>query len=399
MPLKKVNSMGNPREVAFLALLRFKEGSFAEHFLEKSYLSDRDLKLAKHIVFGTVKRLRSLAYLSLQLSDKLRLKEDEKLLLYSALYQFFFMDKIPLFALVNETVKIAKKYFGKYKSGFFNAVLKKLAHINFSFDKPKDLAACGYYYSYPDFFIKKLLEEYSSAVVEEILKVQNMNFNPTARVRGGFSFIEIENAAVLKKVAVDEKYYIQNTTPALLIEKLSKKSMQKPKKILDLCAAPGGKALVLFDLYPSANMYVNDLSSKRVDLLKANLLQKYKIPVTVFNQPAEEFVSDTKFDLIVLDVPCSNSGVLSKRHEARWRLNENALRDLQVLQTAILNNALNLLAPGGRLWYLTCSILKDENECLIKKFVEDRSLRLFYEYKILPDAAGNDGGFAASLGV
>jgi 16S rRNA (cytosine967-C5)-methyltransferase len=116
-------------------------------------------------------------------------------------------------------------------------------------------------------------------------------------------------------------------------------------------------------------------------------------------QRGEEFNSSDRFDLIIVDAPCSNSGVFNKRPEARWRLSEDALCALEKSQLALLRHAVTLLAPEGEIWFMTCSILDSENEAVINKLCSELPLEVRKSMTILPSADGWDGGYACALRI
>ena len=409
-----MHDLKNPREVSYLALVYAKDGKYADsYFSEKELLlSHKDLKLSKEISYGVLKRKLSLEYLSLLITNKnklgvLKLKRKEKYLLYSAIYQYFFMDRVPVFAIVNETVAIAKKYFGKAKSTFFNMFLRKMDKTELSLPLGKSIKDLSIFYSYPDYFISELIQEYGNDETTDILKTQNRVFPPMLRIREGditdnctlvhsnkYKMATITGGDI-STFCGDSRFYIQNITPILLLEAMVDVDLN-PLSILDLCASPGGKIIALHDIFPEASLFVNDLSSSRLRILSENF-QKYGIEATVYNEAAEKIQIDKKFDLIILDVPCSNSGVLGKRHEARWRIDEPSLLQLNELQHQITENANHLLSSNGYIIYMTCSILRKENEDLIDKIISSTGLTLIKSCKILPDNLGKDGGYAAIL--
>lgn len=413
------------RQLAFLSLI---SSDKVENFFEKTKdnLSTKDLRLAKEIAFGTTRRLLSLEFLSLSLARAknlkyLKLKKKERFLLYSAIYQFIFMDRVPIFAIVKETVSLAKKYFGNQKAAFFNSLLRSLSTADLSLPLSKDYKSLSVFYSFPEFLVKEIVEEYGLCQAEEYLQSQNSIFPPYVRIRSGF-FLEKrkdqENVAFLKDLANcktihnkrfqvgkiishditpfcnSKNFYIQNLTPILLLESLLPALTKEPRDILDLCAAPGGKALALFDIFPKANFFLNDHSEERIAVLLSNL-KKYEMKAEIYCQKAEQMPSDKKFDLIVLDVPCSNSGVLAKRHEARWRIEEKKLTELSFLQIEMIKNAERLLQPSGYLFYMTCSVFRRENEQVVEAALVGTKLKLAKTIKIFPDLNGRDGGFAA----
>jgi 16S rRNA (cytosine967-C5)-methyltransferase len=200
----------------------------------------------------------------------------------------------------------------------------------------------------------------------------------------------------LEALFASPDFYIQNTTPATLVGRACQ-GLNPPKTILDLCAAPGGKSLAVHDLFPSAKLFANDVSPAKLRLLKANF-EKYAVEATLTEGKGEDYSTDQLFDLIILDVPCSNSGVLNKRPEARWRLTKKALEDLKVTQLALIERAAKLLAPEATLLYITCSLLKQENEQLMEEACKKFGLKKAgYQECILPADGVWDGGFACTL--
>ncbi len=441
----------NPREEAFLALIFAQRGGYLEDFFQKTSLLKKDLSLAYEIAHGVQRRKLSLEFLADQLyissqhtnkkdskksksqkikPKKLKLKTKERLLLYTALYQYFFMDRVPLYAVVDETVGLAKKYFHPRLGAFFNALLRALDKIDqkeLSLPTGQSPSAkeLSVYYSYSQFFVEKLLKQYDLEKTTNLLELMNKPAPLMARFResikekeneddvlkkkaisttdlkavfmGRLKVFQLEKGQELENYFKDSHFYIQNVTPVYLIEKLSENLSFKPANILDLCSAPGGKLLALRDLLPSAKLYANDVSEEKIKLLQENL-EKYQITeATVSQGKAEEFCSSEKFDLIVLDVPCSNSGVLNKRAEARWRLEPQKLKELQKSQFQMLKHALSLLSDKGQIWYLTCSILKAENEDLVEKAQKELGLKVKGSFLQLPNSEGWDGGFGCSL--
>lgn len=398
----------NPREAAFLALLHFHKGGFVEDFFkEKNSLVKKDFNLASEITYSTIRRLKTLEFISKKVTD-IKLKTREKLLLYSGMCQYFFMERVPLFAINNETTALAKKYFGRQKAAFFNVFFRKLSSYSpnikqfFNEDDKKEFS---FFYSFPDFFIEELIKERGIEAAKEILEALNQKaplmfrkrdgvFENSNLVHDGLFKVYEADSLDISNLIKDKGVYIQNVTPLLLLEELSK-NISYPNKILDLCCAPGGKLIALHDLYPKAALIANDRTLEKINLLKENL-KKYSIHAHVEMQDGKVFSSPEKFDLIILDVPCSNSGVLHKRVEARYRLDEKSLEKIEEEQFLLLKNARDCLSKDGQIWYMTCSILKRENENLIAK-----ALALGLKVKgsmitILPKGK-RDGGFGVSL--
>lgn len=404
------------REAAYLALL---QSSRQECFIDESLElwnqryspSQKDYNLAKEIACGACRRALTLDYYADALAGhSLSIKRKERLFLHTALYQYFLMDRIPLYALTHETIQIAKKYCHSTFVKFLNVLLRKLENCAIPLPEDDSPASLSVRYSYPIFFIEELIHDYGIVKAIEILQVGNHANPPMARVRAlqealpkGLSplpnsdvkMVVIESTEALKALVQDSNYYIQNATPALLIHHLAS-ALPSPKNVLDLCASPGGKLLAIHDIFPQAHLYGNDLTVEKLKRLEQNLA-KYAIQATLSSGPGEHYASATQFDLVILDVPCSNTGVLNKRPEARWRLTPEAIAGLKKTQLALLTNALTLLKPQGELWYMTCSILKAENEKLIEGFAKSHHLDIKTTYNQLPTSSGHDGGFGCAL--
>ncbi len=403
------------REIAFLALLSAaREEKFIADSLDTwkqtSHPTDIDFHLARQLAYGTAKSALSLDHMASKIAKKrkLSLNLKERLILRLALYQYYYLERIPIYALSNESMKLAKKYCHRIFANFLNAILRQLPDFPFELPSEDSQDALSIRFSYPSFFVNKLLQDYSLDTSKEILLAGNNTPPIMARIRTATdspylkslpntvcSIGVLSDHAKLHAISSDPSYYIQNVTPATLITLLSK-DVSSPKKILDLCASPGGKLIAVHDLFPDASLFANDVSQEKVDRLKENC-SKYEVSPTFSCMPGESFTHSGLFDLIILDVPCSNTGVLSKRPEARWRINQESLDNLQTLQLKLLRHSASLLAPQGEIWYMTCSILKCENEQLVAKACEELKLHQRWSQSILPNSEGWDGGFACAL--
>ncbi|MEM8629445.1 MAG: transcription antitermination factor NusB [Chlamydiota bacterium] len=395
-------SLLSSREAAFLAIAQFEQIPIHEA-LDIQSEQIENLSFAREVAAGTVKRLLTLKYFSKRLAPKLRLNHREKALFFSALYQHVFMDSVPLYAIVDETTTLAKKYFGKKKGSFFHALLRRLEEFVPEVPGRKNAFDLSLRLSYPPYFIKKMLEEYGARVTIDLLEVMNAPSQVMGRFFGGkapFSLRKVYKNVYdvgnsVRSYANSPEVYLQNATPVFLFDALRQHLSIPPSSVLDLCASPGGKLLLAAEYFPEAHLHANDVSEKKLCRLKENL-EKYQVRASVFQQRGELFQSDQKYDLILVDAPCSNSGVYHKRVEARWRFSPTALEELSDLQAEILERAASLLAPGGQLWYMSCSILQEENEETIE-FADSLALTCLHQEKVLPNRKGWDGGFACSF--
>lgn len=405
----------NPREAAFVALLNSSRGEgyiseFLEQWRQKEKPQSNDFNFAQRIAVGTMQMALTLDYLLLQVGEnkKLSLKLKERLLLRLALYQFYFLERVPLYAIANEMIKVAKKYCHETFVRFFNVLLRKLSTCPLALPEGNSSEKLSIQYSYPEFFIKQLIAFYGLDQTKTILTLGNEKPLIMMRERKAkekttllqiasepFPFYRIEDPSQLVHLAQSDQFYIQNITPAYLLGALKSPSF-KPKTILDLCASPGGKLLAAHDLFSHAQLYANDVTPEKIKRLQQNI-DKYHLQVSVSCHLGENYPLNKHFDLIILDVPCSNTGVLNKRPEARWRLSEENLQALQSKQMELLSHATNLLNENGEIWYMTCSILPTENEHLVKQACQKLHLKMEKQLLILPNVEGWDGGFACSL--
>lgn len=406
------------REAAFLAVLAsLKNTSFVADFLlqwqREFHPSDLDFRFAQEIANGTVRMTSALDSIARQLnsSGRLSLKPKEKALLRTALYQHYYMSKVPLFALVDEAVKLSKKHCHPTFTAFLNRLLRRIEETAVHLPDDDRAESLALSFSYPEEYIRLLLEEQGLSLTREILAAGNIPPPVMLRVRPeanltkfqdpAFEWISHSHPSVValkegQKVPLVAEWrdcYIQNLTPAKLLDNLSTHWQgPPPKTILDLCSAPGGKLLAAHDLFPLAHLFANDVSEEKLNLVKVNA-HKYNLDVTYFCQKGEEFVTAQKFDLVIVDAPCSNTGVLNKRSEARWRLTPESIQAHVNLQQKLLKRALELINPGGEVWYLTCSILKSENGELLRSL----GLPIKFEETVFPNLQGIDGGYGSSV--
>ena len=189
-------------------------------------------------------------------------------------------------------------------------------------------------------------------------------------------------------------FYVQDPATLLAPWMLG---VQPGERVTDLCAAPGGKSLVLAEqLGGRGSLLCLDRSRQRMKRLRQNLAGVASCFLAVGDAEAPPLV-EGEFDAVMLDVPCSNTGVVRRRPDVRWHFSLARLEELVQVQGRILSGAARLLKPGGRLVYSTCSIELEENSRQVRCFLQDApDFRLTAEVEILP-AANHDGAYAALL--
>lgn len=386
----------NARTIAYQAVLASqREEHYASEILEQwaPKVKKRDLAFARELAYGSIRMRLSLDhYASLLAPEGLKLKRKERCLLHIALYQYFYMGSVPFYALCHESVQMANTLCHPRFAKFLNVLLKRLPTISKTL--PED--NWSIYYSYPPFLVEELRRDWGAEETKRILQAMNRPATPVARERRlgvspPFSLHALNTPEDLEKAINSPNFYIQSTAQATLIGKLCLMT-SPPKNVLDLCAAPGGKTIAVHDVFPKADFYVNDVKESKMERLRENFLH-YTIHAHMRCGKGEDYPLDQQFSIVIVDVPCSNSGVLNKRPEARWRIDENSLQLLAHTQKALISRAAKLLAPEGQLWLMTCSILKKENEALVD--FASSELKLQYKETLLPNSSGQDGAFAA----
>jgi len=370
-------------------------------------LSSADRALLQAILFGVLRHRRILDHWIGKLR-KGKLDADTRDILRVGLCQILILN-IPDHAAVNETVEAGKTSVRP----LINAVLRKAITSRKRLMEELDEMPPAVLYSHPDWLYNRWRKSFGKETAIAIMEWNNQpaetffRLNPLGEADASLPPGEaLEHAPgyfllegkLPTKLLAEGKLYIQDPATRHSVELLNPKAGEK---ILDACAAPGGKAfLIAAALGGGAGLTCTDSNEKRLPRLEENLsrlhIQADEISVHDWRKPApERFLG--AFDAILLDVPCSNTGVIRRRVDVRWRLQPSDIDDLTVIQSEILANALPCLKPGGRIVYSTCSIEDAENIDLVKAFAEAHGLRVEKSVRIIPTEHGTDGAFAAVL--
>lgn len=302
-----------------------------------------------------------------------------------------FLNSMPDFVIVNELVNLAKKIGYANISGFVNATLKNIIGTEIIYPQHKDTEEfLSIFYSYPLWLVKALVNDYGKEMAKNILAIQ-----PEANTIVRVNTLKINANEFLKELEKFEINYKSSLLPNTFevdYKKLSKQSSLKnlyfvqgiPSMVvannveinkglvLDACSAPGGKSVLIATNHPQVDVFACDVANNRLKLIenyKINAgvknLNISQMDATVFN---ESFIN--KFDVVLCDVPCSGSGVVFKKPDIFLNKTENNLNELLKIQIEILNNCSKYVKDGGELIYSTCSILKNENIEIIKRFLK-----------------------------
>ena len=407
------------RKTALETLIQTEKNNSPSHLVIKDvldkydYLSKTEKALISTIVKGTIERRIELDYVidSFSKTPTHKMKMPIRIILEMGVYQILYMNSYDTLA-VNSSVELARKKGFSSLAGFVNAILRNIARNkeNIAYPDKKDSNYLSVKYSMPQTIVDLLTDQYGFDNTEKMLKASLESDYVRVRIKEKISEADKEN--VLKEFTKkgadispaegfenlynvkgmgnisdydsfkDGKIYIQDVGSYMLV-----KNVPKGQKILDTCAAPGGKSIFLSELYPDAEITACDISEEKTARIKENIDRCHALNIdvrisdaTVFNPEFEE-----AFDTVLADVPCSGLGVIGKKADIKYRLTEESLDSIYELQRNILSNVSKYVKKGGYLAYSTCTVNKKENEEQVERLISDG--RFKYEtLNFLPDA-------------
>ena len=389
--------MVSPARVAAFEILRLVEGGgYASDLLygRTAYLDSRDAGLASEIVLGALRFRGQLDFLIERLSGRAaaRLDPEVRIALRIAIYQLRHLDRVPAHAAVSESVELVKRARKRSAAPLVNAVLRKVNREAVAWpDRAVEL-------SHPAWLLERWERRYGSETAEKIARA-NLTTPETYVRMVGFPSRDRQGADAVEPTEVPGCYRVtEGRAEGLRIQDIGSQSivplldLHPGQTFLDLCAAPGNKTAqalesgvraVACDIHLSRLVNMKDLGADLVVL-----------------DGTRPLPFRGRFDRILVDAPCSGTGTLGRNPEIKWRLQPGDLAALQRRQAALLGNALERLAPGGRLVYSTCSLEREENEDVIAR-VEDMAAevgaRVERLWRRLPGVDPGDGFFAAVL--
>ncbi|MEW5683032.1 MAG: 16S rRNA (cytosine(967)-C(5))-methyltransferase RsmB [Pseudomonadota bacterium] len=353
-----------------------------------------DKALLQEICFGVMRQLPQLEAVCSQLMTKPLVKQLRPLqfLLYVGIYQLKFM-RIPDHAAISETVDAARELKGQSLTKLINAVLRSVQRQPelFQFEAAADAVK----YNHPGWLINRLRQAYPQQWQQILaanqqkaplwLRVNSQRINPTdyaaALTRADIAYsrpiAELPQAIKLAQAQdvstlpgyAQGWFSVQDAAAqyaAMLLQ------VNDSQHILDACCAPGGKSCHILELAPEANLTALDKDAKRLTRVEENLARLGLTAKVIAADAAKpnSWWQGQLFDRILLDVPCSATGVIRRHPDIRWLRKNADIAPLCQLQQEILQQCWRLLAPGGVLLYATCSVLPDENSAQISHFLQ-----------------------------
>ena len=386
----------NEREVVLDMLLSLREGKLSHTILKDTldsylYLDKSSRGFITRLYEGTIEKRLYLDYIidGYSKTPVKKMKPVIMLLLEISVYQLFFMDRVPDSAAINEAIKLAKKRGLTGLSGFVNGVHRNIARNKENIalpDKNKDLIKyLEIKYSTPKAVVEHFINDYGSEKAEEILEAFEEKRPLTARATKGdreelikklegegvktgtdtifpesVRILELDNLGFLGSFE-DGDFVIQDESSQFIGKIVG---LPSGARVLDLCAAPGGKSLLFAEMEEVDEIISCDISESKTELIEDNVrrigVDKIRTKVNDASLYNPDFLDG--FDLVICDLPCSGLGVMGRKRDIKYNVTEDKIRELAILQKKILENAVRYVKKGGRLIYSTCTMTKAENE-------------------------------------
>ena len=316
-----------------------------------------------------------------------------KLILMMALYERYFL-KEKEYAVNNSYVELSKT---KYDKSFINATLRNIRELKYSDNEWINVSLPEWLYKlikkqYPDDY-RTVIENYHS--VHKTYYRLNANKTDFDYLKDKYDIEIMENNVFISKqnlINTDDFnngfFYIQDINAAKLTSVLK---LKEDYTLLDVCSAPGSKLFNTLELLKDSNTFSNDLNSTRLELIKKKaLILGYK-NINFLNCDGRYLNSklNMKFDVIMMDVPCSGLGVIGRKPDIKFHIKPENLDELQNIGYEILNNCSKLLKEDGQILYSTCTINRKENEKQIEKFIKNNPEFNIIEKKTIIESYGD----------
>ena len=417
-----------PREIAVKVLQERGRGDYIENLLDaalKRYeLKPEDRGFLQELVYGVVRWEMTLDWLIAQKTGGKPQKEIVQNLLRLALYQMFWLERVPSYAAVNESVEICKRAGFVSQAKFINAVLRGYGREDtITRQRLEELkrAKPAIGWSHPEWLVRRWEKQWGNVKALRLLEWNNSAPPVYARVNTlKTSACELQQRWSLEGVVAEKAefpwvskdlvfrmknhpplgtlgsfeqglFYIQDPSTLLAPGMLEASGGET---MLDVCAAPGGKTTFIAQLMSNSGRIVaQDIEPARLKLVQENA---GRLGATcISTEPIQEGLM---FDRVLVDAPCSNTGVMRRRVELRWRIKPEEIKRLAQTQMNILKAAAKRVRIGGALVYSTCSLERDENQGVVGQFLaENNGFSLDQEREMTPMIDGVDGAYCARL--
>ncbi|MGA8530773.1 MAG: transcription antitermination factor NusB [Acidobacteriaceae bacterium] len=394
--------IGPARRVAFDILLQMERGDAHSDELLRSpevdALSVADRHLTTTLVLGT---LRWQIALDAQIRTLLarpdaKLSPEAATALRMGAYQLLHLDRVPAHAVLHDSVELVKQGTERGAAGMVNAVLRKVQRIADSgqrIEEPRTWGGIAARWAHPAWMVERWVRRYGLEAAEAICRWDQEPAGITIRAEpdAALADLEIEPGAFLASArrvvrgdAVRSEDFregrirIQDEASQLVAE-VAVADAPDAERVLDLCAAPGGKTAILAERLPLAEITAVDVSRKRLDAMRRMLPSELARRMRFEAADAAKRALRPEWDLVLCDVPCSGTGTMARNPEIRLRVTEADLARQQQRQLAILRGGLAGVRTGGRLVYSTCSLEPEENEQVVEAALQESP-----EFRLVP---------------
>jgi 16S rRNA (cytosine967-C5)-methyltransferase len=397
--------------------------------ISEAHLAPCDRALCRELGLGCVRWQGTLDWLITRRTGGREQKLAVRVLLRLGLYQLLWLDRIPVHAAVHESVALAREFGCGPQAGFVNAVLRAYARelaATRTMLKALRSSQPSVGWSHPAWLVDRWqaalgkddtqrLLEWNNTPAETFARVNTLKAAPGKLLERwrdeevAYDFVTrdwLPDNLVFRMSAHgplpklksfrDGWFYVQD--PSTLLAPLVL-DPQPGERVLDVCAAPGGKTTLIAQLMKNEGQLIAcDSSEKRLSLLQENVARLGVNCLTTLSRTALESRSPSPFDRVLVDAPCSNTGVMRRRVDLRWRIRLDEIHRLAQTQLELLQAAARWVRPGGCLVYSTCSLEPEENGELVRRFLAtEPGFELEDEQAVQPCSDRVDGAYAASL--
>jgi 16S rRNA (cytosine967-C5)-methyltransferase len=440
------------REIAIKCLYDVMEKKGYTNIVIDKHLTDNSLKeidrgFITEIVYGTIRNIFKIDYIIRQ-NSKIRLKKISPWIiniLRAGVYQIMFMDKVPVSAACNESVKLSKKYGHGATSKFVNGVLRNIGrnidNIKYPSKEQEPILYLSIKYSFPVWMVEMFIKRFGFEFCEDLLAKSNEVPNITVKnnslkitnnqlkelfTKEAYNFSTgehitdsfiLKNSSDIKKVKGFNEglFHIQDESSMLVANVLSP---SENDIVLDVCAAPGGKSANISQIMNNKGTVISrDIHQHKIKIMNDlfNRLGITNAKASVFDGTKLDNSLIEKCDKVLVDAPCSGLGIIKKKPDIKLQRTKEDIEELANISNEILNKAAKYVKPNGRLVFSTCTITKEENEDALYKFLEnnkefeieditDRLPNTLHKdtckkgyIEIFPNVDNVDGFFIASL--
>lgn len=387
-----------------------------------------DRAFVTELVYGIVRRKQTLEYIVQKFVNR-RPETFVLATMYVGVYQLCFMDNVEEFAAIHETVEVAKS--SRHRdavrvAGMINAVLRNVQEEREAILKNLTRQPDEIRLSHPEPLMHRWKKQYGESdtrklcewnnqPAETILRIETERVTPANFMKeleaAGidatphpfkclFSFVTLPRGVPVPKVPGFKEgwFTVQDPATSVSVELLDP---MPGERVLDACAAPGGKTTMMAGLMEGeGELVAMDVHDDRLDTLADTIKRTgWDFVEIIKGDAAKSFPKVGKtFDAVLVDAPCLNTGVLRRRVDARWRVTRDRIEMLKKTQWQILTAMSECVKPGGRLVYSTCSLEPEENEEMVNRWAREHSeFRLAKAKRLFPPKSGTDGAYAALL--